>query len=149
MDPLSITVAALQIIGFCAQCTGWIAHLKSVDERVQAFATEIEALSATHAALTKALESPTMVAAARAAEQNAGGDLWKQVAQSLEDCKTTMAAVIKILDYIDGNQKGLLRRPQKQLKESLVSGDLANLRQRIQFFNSTINLPLQMITVYV
>lgn len=73
----------------------------------------------------------------------------KQVTQSLKDCKTTMEAVIKILEYIDGNQKGLLRRPQKQLKESLVSGDLANLRQRIQFFNSTINLPLQMITVYV
>ena len=111
MEPLSIALSALQIISFCAQCTGWIASLKSVDERVQAFAREIEALSTTHAALRKALKSPAMVAAARAAEQNAGGDLWKQVTQSLEDCKTTMAAVIKIVEHIDGNQKGLLRCP--------------------------------------
>ena len=147
MDPLSITVGALQIISFCAQCTGWIANLKTVDERIQAFASEIETLSATHDALTKALQSPAMVAVARAAEQNAGGDLWKQVILSLNDCKNTMAAVQKILEYIDQNSKGLLRRPHKQFKESLAAGDLAQLRQRIQFFNSTLSLPLQMMTL--
>ena len=147
MDPLSITVSALQIISFCTQCTGWIARLKTVDERIQAFASEIGTLSATHEALTKAFQSPAMIAVARAAEENAGGELWKQINRSLNDCKFTMAAVKKILEYIDANSKGLMRRPQKQFKESLASGDLANLRQRIQFFNSTISLPLQMMTV--
>ena len=147
MDPLSITVGALQIISFCTQCAGWIANLKTVDERIQSFASEIEKLSATHEALRKAFQSPAMIAVARAAEESAGGDLWKQITRSLDDCRNTMAEVKKILDYIDGNSKGLLRRPQKQLRESLASGDLANLRQRIQFFNSTISLPLQMMTV--
>lgn len=147
MDPLSITVGTLQIISFCAQCAGWIASLKNVDERVQAFASEIETLSAHHDALTKALQSPGMIAVARAAEQNAGGDLWKQVMFSLNDCKNTMEAVANILRDIDRNSRGPLRRPQKQLKESLAAGDLAKLRQRIQFFNSTISLPLQIMTV--
>jgi hypothetical protein len=55
MDPLSITVGSLQIVSLCAQSTvalaQWVGDVKTVDERIDAFSTEIKALSATYEAL--------------------------------------------------------------------------------------------------
>lgn len=151
MDPVSIAAAAGSIILCCGQITfiltQWIGRLKTIDERIQTFINEIQSLSATHDALQKSLQQPAMVAAARSAEQNAGAGLWKQVQRSLNDCKTTIEQLKKVLNDINPNSGGLFRRPVQTFKERLVSGDVAELRQRLVLFNSTLSLPLQMINV--
>jgi ankyrin repeat protein/tetratricopeptide (TPR) repeat protein len=151
MDPLSVTVASLSIIGSCTQCalilTQWIGKLKTIDERIQTFINEIQSLSATHDALQKSLQQPAIVAAARNTEQNAGAALWKQVQRSLNDCKDTLEKLQKVLNDINPNSGSLFRRPILTFKESLLSGDMAALRQRLILFNSTLSLPLQMINV--
>jgi chaperonin cofactor prefoldin len=151
MDPLSVTVASLSIIGSCTQCalilTQWVGKLKTIDERIQTFINEIQSLSATHDALQKSLQQPAIVAAARNTEQNAGAALWKQVQRSLNDCKDTLEKLQKVLNDINPNSGSLFRRPILTFKESLLSGDMAALRQRLILFNSTLSLPLQMINV--
>lgn len=151
MDPVSIAAATASIILSCGQITftltQWIGRLKTIDERTQTFINEIQSLSATHDALQKSLQQPAMVAAARSAEHNAGAGLWKQVQRSLNDCKATIEQLKKVLNDINPNSGGLFRRPVQTFKERLVSGDIAELRQRLVLFNSTLSLPLQMINV--
>lgn len=151
MDPLSIAAATGSIILSCGQITfiltQWIGRLKTIDDRIQTFINEIQSLSATHDALQKTLQQPAMVAAARSAEQNAGAGLWKQVQRSLNDCKATIEQLKKVLNDINSSSGGLFRRPVQTFKESLLSGDVAGLRQRLVLFNSTLALPLQMINV--
>ena len=151
MDPLSITSAAGAIIVSCSQITftlmQWIGRLKTIDERIQTFVNEIQSLSATQDALRKSLQQPAMVAAARSAEQNAGARLWKQVQCSLNDCETTVERLRNVLNDINQNSGTFFRRPLQTFRESLVSGDIAELRQRLLLFNSTLSLPLQMINV--
>src|SRR5277367_573281 len=147
MDPLSITVGSLQIVSLCAQSTvvlaQWIGDVKTVD----AFSTEIKALSTTYEALHHSLRSPVMLRAARASEYSSGGQLWRQIASLIKDCENTMVILNQILESLGTSSGNVFRRPYRQFCESLVSGDIARLRQRIQLFNSTLTLPLQMITV--
>jgi hypothetical protein len=151
MDAFAIATGSLQIISVCAQCTvslaKWIGEVTTVDSRIEAFISEIESLSATYNALEANLRSPAMQDAAQNADDSTGGSLWKGIALSISDCKDTMVILQRILHHIEGNSNSRLRRPYKQFRESLVSGDIARLRQRIQFFNSTMALPLQMLTM--
>jgi hypothetical protein len=151
MDPLSIAVGSLQVVSLCAQSTvalaQWIGDVKNVDERIDAFSTEIKALSATYEALNHSLRSPAVLKAAIASEHSSGGQLWRQIASLAKDCENTMAILNQILESLSTSSGNVFRRPYRQFRESLVSGDISRLRQRIQLFNSTLTLPLQMITV--
>ena len=71
----------------------------------------------------------------------------RQIASLIKDCENTMVILNQILESLSASSGNVFRRPCRQFRESLVSGDIARLRQRIQLFNSTLTLPLQMITV--
>lgn len=151
MDPFSLTAGALQIAGGCAQCTitiiKWVGDVKTVDTRIAGFCDEVAALKATYEGLEKSLSSPLMAEAARVAGQTPdGAHLWTQIKETLDDSKRTVFRVNDVLDQIV-RTSGLARRIRAQLQESLTSGELSRLRQRIQFFNSALALPIQMVCV--
>src|SRR2546423_3053895 len=97
MDPLAIAVGSLQIVSLCAQSTvalpQWIGDVKNVDERIDAFSTEIKALSANYEALNHSLRSPVVLKVAIASEYSSGGQLWRQIASLAKDCKNTMVTL--------------------------------------------------------
>jgi hypothetical protein len=151
MDPFSLTAGALQIAGLCAQCTvtiiKWVGDVRSVDARISSFCDEVAALQATYEGLKRSLSSPLMAEAARVANQTAdGAHLWIQIKEALNDSSRTMKRVNEVLTNI-ASPSGTGRRIKTQLQESLASGELARLRQRIQFFNTALSLPIQMVCV--
>lgn len=151
MDPFSISVGALQIAGVCSQITisiiKWVGDVRTVDSRIRGFYDEILALSATYEGLEESLRSPLMIEAARVANQTSdGAHLWAQVRIALDDSTKTVNRIKSVLDDIS-RHTGPLRSVKKQLTESLSHGELGRLRQRIQFFNATISLPIQMVCV--
>lgn len=151
MDPFSFTTGALQIAGACAQCTVTIikicGEIRTVDARISSFCDEVGALQATYEGLEKSLSSPLMAEAARVANQTAdGAHLWIQIKEALNDSRRTMRRVNEILGQIT-KVSGFGRKIKTHLQESLVSGELSRLRQRIQFFNAALSLPIQMVCV--
>ncbi|KAK5056634.1 hypothetical protein LTR84_012166 [Exophiala bonariae] len=151
MDPFSLTAGALQIAGACAQCTvtiiKWVGDVRTVDARISSFCDEVAALQATYEGLERSLSSPLMAEAARVANQTSdGAHLWTQIKEALNDSKRTMRRVNDVLTNI-ARTSGFGRRVKTQLQESLASGELSRLRQRIQFFNSALSLPIQMVCV--
>jgi TolA-binding protein len=151
MDPFSLTAGALQIAGACAQCTVTIikicGDIKSVDARISSFCDEVGALRATYEGLEKSLSSPLLLEAARVASQTSDGfHLWKQIRDALDDSKKTMRRVNDILIQIT-KASGFARRIKAHLTENFHSGELSRLRQRIQFFNAALSLPIQMVCV--
>lgn len=151
MDPFSLTAGALQIAGACAQCTvtiiKWVGDVRTVDARISSFCDEVAALQATYEGLERSLSSPLMAEAARVAYQTSdGAHLWAQIKEALNDSRRTMKRVNEVLTNI-ARTSGFGRRIKTQLQESLASGELSRLRQRIQFFNSALSLPIQMVCV--
>src|SRR5271155_1136037 len=126
LGPLSITTGTLQVVTCCASCiftiAQWVEKVKTVDQRIQDFMNELEALRATHNALHTSLRSPGMQAAAQTAEQNSGNELWERISKSLSDCKSTMEKLQKILKDINVSTRNPLRKPIKQFQESLEHG---------------------------
>lgn len=151
MDPFSLTAGALQIAGACAQCTvtiiKWVGDVRTVDARISSFCDEVAALQATYEGLERSLSSPLMAEAARVANQTSdGAHLWTQIKEALNDSRRTMKRVNAVLTNI-ARTSGFGRRVKTQLQESLASGELSRLRQRIQFFNTALSLPIQMVCV--
>jgi tetratricopeptide (TPR) repeat protein len=151
MDPFSIITGSLQVASVCSQCTitiiKWVGDVRTVDQRIRGFYDEVIALKATYEGLEESLRSPLMVEAARVANQTSdGAHLWTQVRIALDDSTKTMKRIKHVLDDIS-KHTGPLRRVKSQLTESLTNGELSRLRQRIQFFNATISLPIQMVCV--
>ncbi|RVX66444.1 hypothetical protein B0A52_09674 [Exophiala mesophila] len=151
MDPFSLTAGAIQIAAACAQCTvtiiKWVGDVRTVDARISSFCDEVSALRATYEGLEHSLSSPLMAEAARIASKTSdGGPLWLQIREILDDSKKTMKRVNEVLTHI-ASTSGFARRIKAQLQESLASGELLYLRQRIQVFNSSLSLPIQMVCV--
>jgi Ankyrin repeats (3 copies)/Ankyrin repeats (many copies)/Tetratricopeptide repeat len=151
MDPFSVAVGALQIAGVCSQCTvtiiKFIGEIRTAEERIRGFYEEVIALKSTYEGLEESLRSPIMVEAARVANQTSdGAHLWAQVRIALDDSTKTMNRIKLLLDEIS-KKTGPLRRFKSQLQESLTNGELSRLRQRIQFFNATVALPINMVCV--
>lgn len=151
MDPFSLTAGAIQIAAACAQCTvtiiKWVGDVRTVDARIASFCDEVSALRATYEGLDRSLSSPLMAEAVRVASKTSdGAPLWLQIREALDDSKRTMKRVNEVLTHI-ASTSGFARRIKTQLQESLASGELFRLRQRIQFFNSALSLPIQMVCV--
>ncbi|KAK6384806.1 hypothetical protein LTS17_002369 [Exophiala oligosperma] len=151
MDPFSITLGALQIAGACAQVTitiiKWVGEVRTVDARISCFCDEVTALQTTYEGLERSLSSPLMAEAARVASKTSDGShLWRQIKETLDDSKRTIQRVNDVLDNIV-RTSGFGRKFKAQLQESLSSGELSRLRQRIQIFNTALSLPIQMVCV--
>ena len=151
MDPFSITLGAGQIAAGCVQATVSIVkfcgELRTVDARIRGFYDEVVALQTTYEGLAKSLETPIMLEAARVANKTQdGAHLWSQVRVALDDSLRTVNAINIKLDEIS-KKSGFGRRVRTVLEEDLKGGELQRLRQRIQFFNATISLPIQMVSV--
>ncbi|KIW90597.1 uncharacterized protein Z519_08380 [Cladophialophora bantiana CBS 173.52] len=151
MDPFSLTAGALQIAAACVSCTSTVikiyGDINSVDARIRSFCDEVAALRATYEGLEKSLSSPPLAEAVRVANQtDDGAHLWRQIKDALDDSKNTMKRVNDILTQI-AKTSGFARKVKAHLQENLHNGELSRLRQRIQFFNSALSLPIQMVCV--
>jgi hypothetical protein len=156
MDPLSITTASLTIAKLCAQCvislTVWVGEVRNVDERIESFCTEIKNLSSNLDALNNAILAPEVMQITLETNMLAVADLWEQLQVSLSDCENTMKQLRAILSELKnglGVKAGLFRKPIKQFRESLESGQISTLRERILFFSSSLGLTIQMLNLYV
>ena len=155
MDPVSITVACMSIAKLSAQCilslTIWLGEVKTVDDRIEAFCKEMQSLSGILESLNNALQQSDMQTAASDTKEGAGSSLWDQIVSTLQDCEETMKALQSVLGRLTKASSHrflrFIRKPVKQFKESLESGEISTLRQRILFYISGLSLPIQMMNL--
>ena len=150
MEVVGAIASSLQIVGQCASITmtiiKWVESVKTVDERINSFVHEVTTLRMTYESLKLSLEQPSMLEAARVTNRDVGGHLWGQLARTLKDCHRTVDRITNVLRKIDTNSS-LFKSVLTQLKEQLNTGELARLREEIVMYNSSLQLPMQMITV--
>jgi tetratricopeptide (TPR) repeat protein len=151
MDPFSIAIGTVQIAGACSAAMTmiikWGIDIRTAEERISGFFNEIHSLSTTYTDLKEVLESKLLKEEVRnATKTHEGRHLWAQIKTALDDSIQTVERINEILKGID-KSSGLFKKTRTQLAESLHKGELANLRERIRFFNANISLPIQMIGV--
>lgn len=150
MEVVGALASSLQIVSQCGQVTmtviRWIESVRTVDERIDAFIHEVSTLRMTYEGLSRSLKDPSVLEAARITNRDVGGHLWTQLSRTLHDCEVTMNSITIVLGKIQSSSN-FLRPVLKQLKESLHTGELCRLREQVVLFNSSLQLPMQMITL--
>ncbi|KAK5953544.1 hypothetical protein OHC33_005488 [Knufia fluminis] len=150
MEVVGALASSLQIISQCTQITmtiiKWVDSVRTVDDRIDSFVKEVNTLRATYESLSQSLKDPSMLEAARNTNRDAGGHLWTQMSRTLQDCEGTMIAITNVLRRIQ-DASNIFRPVIKQLKEALNAGELVRLREQVVLFNSSLQLPMQMITL--
>ena len=149
METLAAITGAFQLTSQCVQASvtiaKWIREVKTVDDRLRTFKSEVDALEHTYKGLENSLRSPQLRRAAKHAEAESGGHLWSQLSFTIKDCSETLVKVNSILDNI--NVSSRWGRAHKQLRESLYTEQLARYHDRIRVFNYTFMSSMQMISL--
>jgi hypothetical protein len=156
MDPVTIASTTFAIAKISAQCivslTVWVGEVKTVDERVEGFCAEIKNLGSTLDALNGYLLQPEFDIKEKDQLDAASWiTICTQLKVSLVDCERTMEQLSAILEGLKtgrrGRTMGIFRKPIKQFRESLESGQISILRERILFFTSSLGLAVQMLNL--
>jgi hypothetical protein len=151
MDPLSITTSSVTLATLCGKCivslTQWIGEIKAIDSTIRGFRDEIKSLKRVLTSLESAINTDPMREVAKMASSNNSKVLWLQIGSSLSDVRKALTSLEKVLERIRRAPKGLFRKPVLQFRTSLESGEIASLRQRLILLYSTLNLPLQMLSM--
>ena len=154
MDPFTIATTAASIVGICAKLSNtifiYIQNTLVVDTAVDALRIEIDSLAHVLDTLGSSFKDASL--AERALELQTGyeGEHWRHVKRSMDDCKVTLDNLQRILDRVNKVEvRGIMRRPIKKFKLDINSGDIELLKQHIAAYRRTMQLSLQLITVYV
>jgi hypothetical protein len=153
MDPLSIAASCAGLATACLQISGFLYTFvddsKNVDTIISGFCEEIVALSRILDSISKSLKENRLIAAA---QTDPNGELWSSLKTTFDDCQATLDDLDKTLKEVNRPAIfgiSILRRPTKQVMLNLKMKDIGLFRQRIQYYNGAMQLPLQMINLCV
>jgi hypothetical protein len=148
MDPLSIAAAStgLAITGIkvSAGLYQWIEDARKIDTTLGALVEEIKSLSRVLDAVSKSWAQNPGTARSQMDPQ---GDLWYSVRLTLDECTVTMNDLDKQVEAISNSGFRFLRRPTKHMRLNMKSGEILVLKQRIQSYNGTMQIAMQVLSL--
>jgi len=154
MDPISIATASVHLVGACAKLSGYIytfvKQSQTVDTAVHVLDIEIKSLSDVLGSIATSFSDPLVARVALEAQTGHEGQYWKTVKTSMDDCKGTLSNLEQILEKVGKQEAGsFFGRSRKHIKLSMNLGEIDLLKQQVAAYRQTMQLALQMITVYV
>jgi hypothetical protein len=152
MDPISIIAASGSLVTTCYKLTGYIYTFinknQLVDTAAGVLGLEIESLSRVLCAINTSFGDPSLANAALASQTGHEAQHWENVKQSMKDCKETLERLEGILQDINKVDTKFFRRPWKVLKLGMKEEVISLFKQQIAAYRNTMQLSLQLITVY-
>lgn len=154
MDPFTIATTAASIVGACAKLSNtiftYIQNTLVIDTAVDALRIEVDSLAHVLDTLGSSFKDASLAGTALELQTGHEGEHWKHVKRSMDDCKVTLENFQRMLDRVNKVElRGIMRRSIKKVKLDLKSGDIDLLKQQIAAYRRTMQLSLQLITVYV
>jgi len=154
MDPFTIVTTAGTIVGVCARVScaiyTYIQSTLVVDAAVDALRIEIDSLSQVLGTLGSSFRDASLAGTALESQTGHEGEHWRHVKRLMDECKTTLEKFERILDRVNKSDvRGILRRSVKKLKLDMNSSDIDMLKHQLTSYRRTMQLSLQLITVYV
>jgi hypothetical protein len=110
---------------------------------------EIESLSHVLRSINTSFSDPSLAKVALNAHTGHEAQHWENVRQSMRDCKETLERLEQVLEKVNKGDSGFLWRPKKTIKLNMKMETIALLKQEIAAYRQTMQLSLQLITVYV
>lgn len=152
MDPFSIATASAGLVGTCVKLSGYvytfINKTQNVDTAVRVLGIEIDSLSQVLGAISTSFSDPSLANDALKSQTGHEAQHWQNVRRSMDDCKETLVKLERILEKVSKAGSGFLGRSKTTIKLDMNSTEILLLKQQIGAYRQTMQLSLQMISVY-
>jgi hypothetical protein len=136
------------LVATCIKLSGYILEVinktKLVDATIRVIGVEIESLSKVLDSIRTSFSDPALASAALSSGTGFEAEHWRNVEQSLDDCKGTL----RELEDCQPSQSRLVRRPTEAINLALKSGKITLLKQQISLYKETLTISLHMLDLY-
>jgi|SRR5947207_10266534 len=148
MDPLSIVVASESLVGSCGKLSGYITWLNKthVDTTISVLRVEIDSLAHVFGSIGTNFGTRSQASLSKLEERH-----WRNVRQSMNDCKETLEKLNELLQPVIKLKRGgiFLKKSVKVVELDLNPNEIAILQQQIMAYRKTMEISLQFMTLYV
>jgi len=153
MDPISLATASVHLVSACGRLSAYIytfiKKVQTVDTAVRVLDIEINSLSQVLGSIATSFSDSLVSSVALEAQTGHEGQYWQTVKRSMDDCKDTLARLEQILEKVGKSESGnFFRRSSKHVNLSMNLRDIDLLKQQVTAYRQTMQLALQMISVY-
>jgi len=153
IDSSSIASAAASLVGACGRLSKYIYQfLKKVeyeDTAIRVLQIEIDSLAGVLGSISMRFSDSSMTSSALQSFTGYEEEYWGNVKRSMSDCEVTLRALEQILRSIKQGALPITRRTAIQTKLEQKWSEITLLKQQITAYHKTMELSLQLITVYV
>lgn len=148
MDPVSIVVSSVGLVSTCSTLSGhigWVMkQVESSDPSLIELRVQIDSLSQIFGAISTTFGDPTL---AHSAETGAESDHWRNVNNSMADCKAVLETMYRSLQSV-GIKQVRHQRSFKNLQLTLEPGSVDLLKQQVIAYRKTMEMSLQLLNQY-
>jgi hypothetical protein len=153
VDPLSIIASAVSIYSFTSALSQSISNFCDTARHVDIVVEDLRNDILTVDRAVRSIEQQAH-AASQNQTNNRDDDLWLDAQQALEECGNTLHAIsAEIGAEIDTvglkAANGVARKVMKTLRLNIRNGEIQRLRRRIRWNQSTLQMVLETIIMYV
>lgn len=152
MDPISIGTAAAGLVGICVKLSGqlftFVRRVRMVDESIKTLQFEIESLSSALSSIKLSFDDPLLAEAIVNTQARHERRHWQNVRQSLDHCLNTLTRLETILDDVESCEGQFLVGARRRVRMDMRSAEMVLLKEQIASCRRTLQLSLQLITVY-
>ena len=152
MDPISIIAASATLVRLCATTSGYIftfvTNANNVDTAITTLGVEVNSLSQVLSSIHDSFSDSSLANAALSSQTGHEAQHWRNVQRSMDDCKGTLENLVRVLENVRRGSGGFLARARSQISFKMSSAEIASLKQQIAAYRQTMQLSLQLITVY-
>jgi len=153
VDPISIATAATGLVGICVKLSGqlytFVSRVRNVDESIQTLQFEINSLSLALGSIKLSFEDPLLADVISSTQARHERRHWQNVQQSLDHCLNTLSRLEGILANVESCDGQFLVSVRRRIRMDMKSGEMLVLKEQIASCRRTLQLSLQLITVYV
>ena len=156
-DPFSIVIGTIGLIDVCWRFAAYLrnayAGTAQTEDEIAGLLREIESLTSVNETIKASYEDFQGTFSQEAALSNQAANLWHNISSNLKDCRTIVEELELLVRAIIGKErpdKGpiVARRFdgfRKQLRKQSKEGDFDKLRSRLDTYQSTLQLMLDLV----
>lgn len=152
IDPTSIASASAALVETCGKVSQYIYiflnKVNHVDTAIRVLKIEIDSLAGVLGSISVKFSDPSTAAIALQSITGYEEEYWRNVKRSMGDCEVTLRTLEQVLQSVKQGESRFKRRATIQSRLEQKSAEIGLLKQQIAVFYKTMELSLQLITVY-
>ena len=161
MDPFSIIVGTAGLIDICTRFAVYLRDVHAgaahIEDEISALSQQLKSLKSVNETIKASYEAAQVSYSHKVDVPQQAAKLWHNIHSSLQDCRRVVEDLEQLVKYIIGKEKSdsgsrltsKFESFRKQLRKLSSEGDFDKLYSRLNTFQNTLQLMLDLVILWV